>query len=521
MKTSTKETKPLPTIASGRYELRSRIGAGGMGEVYLGRQVDLDRPVAIKVLRSNLEDQPGLISRFKQEAKAAKSLTHPNTVRIYDFGESEDGKLFLVLEFLDGMSLDRLIDERGKLPLDLVKRIGVQVLKSLIEAHHYGVVHRDMKPSNLMLCHQPGEPDHVKVLDFGIARLADGAAHKTATGAIVGTPHYMAPEQAMAEPVSPRTDLYSLGITLIELATGELPYPGRSPFKIAMRHASPDPVPIVDWLRESPLGAVLAKAVEKKPADRYASAEEMLEAMTRLGAPSPALSSVDPAYRATQADEGLRPTGEVVPPETGETVPADRPVQPPPNAPVGAESIIARPATSWARRLLPIGFLLAAVMMTAAVIAVTAGGSQVQPFSRGTTAPATDETAAAQATPLSTSTDTSTSTSTDTNTNTDTNTGMNTGTITHALPHVHDLVDRAVAAAGRTADIRAAAERRRRRQERDQRAREREARAEPTPREPTPTAAPPDRQPEPPETATEPPADEPPADGRRGTPIIP
>lgn len=253
-----------------------------MGAVYLGRQVDLDRPIAIKVLHPEYNSDSGLNSRFRQEAKAAKSLTHPNTVRIYDFGESDDGNLFLVLEYLDGVSLDRLLAEKGKLPIPFVIRVGMQVLKSLIEAHHYGIIHRDLKPSNLMLCHQPGEPDHIKVLDFGVARLNEGASHKTATGTIVGTPHYMSPEQALAGGVTERSDLYSLGITLLELATGEVPYNDDSPFRVAMGHVQPDPVPIPTDFESTNLGRVIKKACAKKPADRFADAEEMLGALGRL-----------------------------------------------------------------------------------------------------------------------------------------------------------------------------------------------------------------------------------------------
>ena len=290
---SGEETRTPLTLRDGRYELTTRIGKGGMGAVYLGRQVDLDRPVAIKLLHPQYAHEPGLVSRFRQEAKAAKSLTHPNTVRIYDFGESKKGQLFLVLEYLEGISLDRLLARKGKLPIALLIRVAVQVLKSLIEAHHYGIVHRDLKPSNLMLCVQPGEPDHIKVLDFGVARLTEGAAHKTATGIIVGTPHYMSPEQAMAEPVTERSDIYSLGITLLELATGDVPYTGDSPLRVAMGHIDPNPVPMPADFEATTIGPVVRKACSKKPADRYASAEEMLAALGPLrGAGNVVISGV-------------------------------------------------------------------------------------------------------------------------------------------------------------------------------------------------------------------------------------
>ena len=269
------EKTAIGRLLGGRYELLERIGAGGMGAVYLGKQVDLDRRVAIKILHPNLEPTPGLIGRFRQEAEAAKRLTHPNTVRLYDFGEGEDGQLFLVLEYLDGVPLDKLLRDKGRIALPLVGKIGEQVLKSLIEAHHHGVIHRDIKPSNLMLCDQPGEPDLIKVLDFGVARLNEEGAHQTATGALVGTPHYMSPEQALGNEIDFRSDLYSLGVTLMELATGRLPYNDRSPLRVAMQHADSAPIELPDWLRLSPIGSVLDRSLAKSVDDRYASADDM------------------------------------------------------------------------------------------------------------------------------------------------------------------------------------------------------------------------------------------------------
>lgn len=261
-------------LQDGRYELGVCIGKGGMGSVFRGRQVELDRPVAIKLLHPHLADSQDKVDRFRREARAAKLLSHPNTIRLLDFGTRDTGEPYLVLEYLEGQSLDLILGDSGPLQLDRVKHVGIQVLKSLTEAHHHGVVHRDIKPSNLMLCDQVGEIDFIKVLDFGVARM-DGA-QLTSTGALVGTPQYMAPEQALGRKVDGRCDLYSLAITLYELATGRPPYFGSQPLAVAMKHTLPGRIPMPRWLEATGLGEVLRKALEKDPDDRYQSAEEML-----------------------------------------------------------------------------------------------------------------------------------------------------------------------------------------------------------------------------------------------------
>lgn len=268
-------------IISDRYEVLRPIGEGGMGWVYLGKQLGLDRKVAIKTLHPTKQQTASRNARFRREASIARSLTHPNTVRIYDFGETSSNLLYLVMEYLEGVSLEELLRARGKLTIQKVTRIAQQVLKSLVEAHAYGIIHRDLKPSNLMLCRQIGQPYLIKVLDFGIARIvAEESSFVTASGALLGTLQYMAPEQAAGEEVDARSDLYSLGLTLLELATGHKPFQESSPIKAAMRHLTNEPLPVPDWFKATQLGPVIARACQKSPKNRYQSAQEMYFELT-------------------------------------------------------------------------------------------------------------------------------------------------------------------------------------------------------------------------------------------------
>ncbi len=265
-------------LLSGRYRVLHPHSEGGMGRIYEGIQIGLERKVAIKTLQPGAD--PDWLARFRREADVSKRLTHPNTVRIYDVGESNDGVPFIAMEFLEGRTLNRVV-RKGPLPIEMVEEIAGQVLGGLMEAHAAGIVHRDIKPSNLMLCKQIGRPNFVKVLDFGIAHLADPkSGFETQAGLVVGTPQYMSPEQARGETPDERSDIYSLGITLFELATGYQPYSKGAPLEIAMQHLLPDPLDIPAELRAVPLGRVIKKATEKVVENRYQSASEMLMAVT-------------------------------------------------------------------------------------------------------------------------------------------------------------------------------------------------------------------------------------------------
>ena len=264
-------------VLDGRFRILNRIGEGGMGTVYLGEQIGLGRKVAIKTLNPEFGENVDLIARFRREAHVIENLTHPNTVRLYDFGETDTGLLYIVMEYLEGQTLEEVVRDRGRLPVQTVVHIAKQVLGSLVEAHAQSIVHRDIKPSNLILCEQLGADNFVKVLDFGLARAdVENVSLHTYSGAVMGTPHYMSPEQARGQKVIPSSDLYSLGLTLYELVMGEPAYNASSPYELAMYHLTPDPLELPGLLRGTRLGAVIAKAAEKDPDLRYASAVDML-----------------------------------------------------------------------------------------------------------------------------------------------------------------------------------------------------------------------------------------------------
>lgn len=290
-------------VLRGAYVVLDLIGEGGMGCVYRAQQLALDRVVAVKLIRSNVRRDASSTRRFRIEAQAVQGLSHPNTVRVFDFGETEDGLLYLVMEYLDGITLNDVIEQQGPLGIDEVSVIGAQVLKSLMEAHGQGIIHHDIKPANLMLCSQVGVANFVKVLDFGVARIqSKRAARPTHTQDLIGTPWFMSPEQLRNKPCDARSDLYALGHTLFALATGQCLYEGEA-VEAAMQHVSPVEATIPGWLRNSTLGEVIARAIRKRPEARFPSAKAMLRDLTgeRLTGSKQAL----PVLR-------IQPSGEVV-----------------------------------------------------------------------------------------------------------------------------------------------------------------------------------------------------------------
>src|SRR5437868_75642 len=231
------------TIAEGRFEIVRLLGEGGMGAVYQARQVAMDRMVALKLIRAEMVQSEQAVGRFYQEMRATAKVEHPNTIRVYDFGDT-DGKLFLAMEFLAGQPLRKVLDA-GRLELARVLHIAAQIARALGAAHSEGIVHRDLKPDTVMLLDRYGERDFVKVLDFGIARsLDENRTQMTAAGAIIGTPAYMSPEQGMGVPVDTRSDLYSLGIMLYEMVGGAPPFNGPSVVSLLVAHAQETPRPI-------------------------------------------------------------------------------------------------------------------------------------------------------------------------------------------------------------------------------------------------------------------------------------
>lgn len=303
-----------------RYDLRQTIGIGGMARVYLAHDRRLNRDVAAKILNPALASDPLFVERFRREAQAAAALNHPNIVAIYDTGATED-TYFIVMEYVPGPNLKEMIRERGPLPEAEVLSIGAQVAAALEAAHSRRLIHRDIKPHNVLL-HPAGT---AKVTDFGIARAA-GASQLTSTQTVMGTAHYLSPEQALHQPLDGRSDLYSLGIVLYEALTGRLPFDGDSLVAVAMKqvHDTPPPLRALRPEIAPRTEAAIMKALAKDPNQRYQSAAEMRAALidARDGSAPPAITETRPIAAdppaATIAHTALR------------DVPPGMPLAPPP-----------------------------------------------------------------------------------------------------------------------------------------------------------------------------------------------
>jgi len=280
-------------LLAGRYQLGEVIGHGGMAEVHRGRDVRLGRDVAIKLLRADLARDPSFQGRFRREAQAAAALNHPAIVAVYDTGEDHrDGVVtpYIVMEYVEGRTLRDVLAAEGRLLPQRALEITAQICAALEQAHRAGIVHRDIKPANVMLT-TAGE---VKVMDFGIARAVTGSSSTmTQTAAVIGTAHYLSPEQARGEHVDARSDIYSTGCVLYELLTGGPPFAGETPVAVAYQHVREDPVPpsrIEPDVTES-VDAIVLTAMAKNPANRYASAADMREDIERALAGQPVEAS--------------------------------------------------------------------------------------------------------------------------------------------------------------------------------------------------------------------------------------
>jgi beta-lactam-binding protein with PASTA domain/predicted Ser/Thr protein kinase len=264
-------------VVDGRYRVLSRLGTGGMADVYLAEDQQLGRKVALKLLHRRFAEDPGFVERFRREAQAAAGLAHPNVVSVYDRG-AYDGTYYIAMEYLPGRSLKQLI--RQEAPLDPVRaiEIAVQILKAARFAHRRGVIHRDLKPHNVIV----DDSGHAKVTDFGIARA--GASDMTETGSIMGTAQYLSPEQAQGLAVAAPSDLYAVGVVLYEMLTGQVPFDAESPVTIALRHVSEAPVPPSQLNPAVPpeLEQAVLWALNKNPADRPADAEQFIAVLERV-----------------------------------------------------------------------------------------------------------------------------------------------------------------------------------------------------------------------------------------------
>ncbi len=263
----------IGTVLSGRYRLDSKLGSGGMSTVYLAIDETLDRPVAIKLLHAEISDQPDQLERFRREARSAARLSHPNLVGVIDAGE-DGGRPYIVFEYVRGETLKRRIAEDGGLQVDEAVAYAIEIGRGLAAAHSRKLVHRDVKPQNVLI-----DPEgRAKVTDFGIARSLE-AHGLTATGRVLGTTDYVSPEQAMGEDVDERSDVYSLGIVLYEMLTGDVPFHAETQVGVAMKHVH-EPMPDVFERRpdvSAAVAAVVDRATTKDPADRYGSVAQMVE----------------------------------------------------------------------------------------------------------------------------------------------------------------------------------------------------------------------------------------------------
>ncbi|SRR6266571_263441 len=263
----------LDQTLSGRYRVEQLLGSGGMAQVYRGTDTVLSRPVAIKVLSSDYAGDPAFVERFRREAQAAARLNHPTVVSVFDTG-SDDGVHYIVMEFVSGQTLAEVLATEGPLPPERAAWVTARVAEALSFAHEAGLVHRDVKPGNVMLT----ERGDVKVMDFGIARAAAGPGQDlTETTSILGTAAYLSPEQAEGKPVDPRSDIYSLGVVLYELLTGRAPFTGSTPVAVAYKHVTEEPTPPSAVQPGVPpaVEAIAMRALAKDPAQRYQSAERM------------------------------------------------------------------------------------------------------------------------------------------------------------------------------------------------------------------------------------------------------
>lgn len=303
------------SVLGGRYQLNARVGMGGMAVVYDAEDLLLGRRVAVKLPQPVLASDPAFRARFVNEARAAAALAHPNVVAVYDVGE-EAGTPFLVMEFVEGESLRERLQREGRLPPAEIVRIAAAVADALAAAHERGLVHRDVKPANILLT-----PDgRVRLADFGIA-LALGADSATRTGTLLGSIHYLAPELIRGEVATPAADIYALGVVLYEMATGRVPYTGDNPLAIAVQHVETEPSPpsrLAPWLSPA-LEAIILRAMDKRPAARFSAAAELAAALRALPEAAAALGPTQPLSAEELA--GARPAAAPAPPGPHATQP--------------------------------------------------------------------------------------------------------------------------------------------------------------------------------------------------------
>jgi len=330
-------------VVADRYHILKKLGEGGMGAVYLGEHVKMGRKSAIKVMAAAMSQDPDAISRFNREASNASRISHPNVCQIYDFGETPDGLIYLAMEFIEGQSLKDIVEREGALPAVRAANITRQAADALQAAHDLGIVHRDIKPDNIMIVQGRDGSDIVKVVDFGIARAVGGdepGQKVTKTGLVVGTPEYMSPEQLSGDKLDGRSDVYSLALVLYRMLTGVLPFQADSAQETMIKRLTDDPLPLAETRPDvefpPKLQLVLNTALARMAAERYQSAADFgrdtMDAVagmpmpsTRVGPAPEGATHIMSKHELTEATKAQAPRRTAPPARTGETAAARSP----------------------------------------------------------------------------------------------------------------------------------------------------------------------------------------------------
>jgi serine/threonine-protein kinase len=298
-------------VIRGNFRIEKLLGTGGMGRVYRALQISLDKPVVLKILHPQFNSDPQLVQRFHREARAASRLNHANSISIIDFGQSEDGMLFMAMEYLQGRDLFTVLQEEFPLAEERLGRVMIQVCSALGEAHAQNIIHRDLKPENIMVEDRRDQKDFVKVLDFGIAKIQDPKSEDgralTQQGMVCGTPEYMSPEQARGEDLDPRSDVYALGVLMYQMVTGDLPFKAPTAIGIVTKQITEPPLPPRQARPDLPISpeveAIILKCLEKAADRRFQKAEELGNAWRKLlesrAVQAAMSSSAQPARRGT------------------------------------------------------------------------------------------------------------------------------------------------------------------------------------------------------------------------------
>jgi serine/threonine-protein kinase len=287
-------------ILNGQFQILQKIGSGGMGAVYKALQPDMNRMVGVKILHPKLANRKDLVSRFRREARAMSQLTHPNTVKVFMFGELDDGSLYIIMEFLEGKNLNQTVRAEGPFPLERALPVLIAACGALDEAHKAGIIHRDLKPENIFLVQSGGVRDYPKLLDFGLAKVGErqmrpGSVILTQEGMVFGTPEFMSPEQAQGKTLTPASDVYSIAVILYEVLTGKLPFDAKSAMDFIQLHVTGKPIGLSQRVpgKTFPplLDQIMDRALAKKSEDRFQSAADFgaaLQVVMQGGAELPA-----------------------------------------------------------------------------------------------------------------------------------------------------------------------------------------------------------------------------------------